>query len=141
MAVNQIVGAVASALKSRFGLSVYQDQVEQGLKRPCFYLAILSVSMEPVPRRGTALSVLLDVHYFPKTDGDHAETAGMAAFLLQALEVIPLPDGGAMRGVNRQAEETDGVLHGMVRYTILLKESEKIPEMEILQLKSNERSD
>ena len=49
--------------------------------------------------------------------------------------------GGAMRGVNRQAEETDGVLHGTVRYTILLKESEKIPEMEILQLKSNERSD
>ena len=141
MAVNKIVGAVASALKSRFGLSVYQDQVEQGLKRPCFYLAILSVSMEPVPRRGTALSVLLDVHYFPKTDGDPAETAGMAASLLQALEVIPLPDGGAMRGVNRQAEETDGVLHGMVRYTILLKESEKIPEMEILQLKSNERSD
>ena len=141
MAVNKIVGAVASALKSRFGLSVYQDQVEQGLKRPCFYLAILSVSMEPAPGRGTALSVLLDVHYFPKTDGDHAETAGMAASLLQALEVIPLPDGGAMRGVNRQAEETDGVLHGMVRYTILFKESEKIPEMEILQLKSNERSD
>ena len=141
MAVNKIVGAVASALKSRFGLSVYQDQVEQGLKRPCFYLTILSVSMEPVPRRGTALSVLLDVHYFPKTDGDHAETAGMAASLLQALEVIPLPDGGAMRGVNRQAEETDGVLHGTVQYTILLKESGKIPEMEILQLKSNERSD
>lgn len=141
MAVNKIVGAVALALKSRFGLSVYQDQVEQGLKRPCFYLAILSVSMEPAPGRGTALSVLLDVHYFPKTDGDHAETAGMTAPLLQTLEVIPLPDGGAMRGVNRQAEETDGVLHGTVRYTILLKESEKIPEMEILQLKSNERSD
>lgn len=141
MAVNKIVGAVASVLKSRFGLSVYQDQVEQGLKRPCFYLAILSVSMEPAPGRGTALSVLLDVHYFPETEGDHAETAGMAASLLQALEVIPLPDGGAMRGVNRQAEETDGVLHGTVRYTILLKESEKIPEMEILQLKSNERSD
>lgn len=141
MAVNKIVGAVALALKSRFGLSVYQDQVEQGLKRPCFYLAILSVSMEPAPGRGTALSVLLDVHYFPETDGDHAETARMAASLLQALEVIPLPGGGAMRGVNRQAEETDGVLHGTVRYTILLKESEKIPEMEILQLKSNERSD
>ena len=97
--------------------------------------------MTPVPGKGNELSVLLDVHYFPKTDGDHAETAEMAASLLQALEVIPLPNGGAIRGVNRQAEETDGVLHGMVRYTILLKESEKIPEMEILQLKSNERSD
>ena len=55
MAVNKIVGAVASALKSRFGLSVYQDQVEQGLKRPCFYLAILSVSMESAPGRGTTV--------------------------------------------------------------------------------------
>ena len=141
MAVNKIVGAVAAVLKSRFGLKIYQDQVEQGLETPCFYLAVLSVGMTPVPGKGNELSVLLDVHYFPKTDGDHAETAEMAASLLQALEVIPLPNGGAIRGVNRQAEETDGVLHGMVRYTILLKESEKIPEMEILQLKSNERSD
>lgn len=137
MAVNKIVGAVASALKSRFGLSVYQDQVEQGLETPCFYLAVLSVGMTPVPGRGNELSVLLDVHYFPATDGDHAETAGMAALLLQALSVIPMPEGGALRGTGRQAEEEDGVLHVQARYTVLLKEAGEIPEMEILQLKSN----
>lgn len=137
MAVNKIVGAVAAALKSRFGLKVYQDQVEQGLETPCFYLALLSAGMTPVPGKGTELSVLLDVHYFPGTDGDHAETAEMAASLLQALSVIPMPGGGALRGTGRQAEEADGVLHGTVRYTVLLKEAGEIPEMEILQLKSN----
>lgn len=137
MAVNKIVGAVAAALKARFGLKIYQDQVEQGLETPCFYLALLSTGMEPVPGRGTELSILLDVHYFPASDGDHAETAEMAAVLLQALEVIPMPGGGMLRGTGRRAEETDGVLHGFVRYTLLVKEAEDLPQMEILQLKSN----
>lgn len=134
MAINKIIGAVAAAFKSNFDLKVYQDNVEQGLEIPCFYIALIDPAMVPIPGKGTQLTVPLDVHYFPKTDGDNAELADMAMRLLQVLEIISLSDGSCIRGTDRRAEIVDGVLHCMVTYAVRLQKSEDLPNMEILHL-------
>lgn len=137
MAINKIIGAVAAALKSAFGLKVYQDDVEQGLENPCFYIALLGPSVVPVPGRGTQLTVPLDVHYFPQTEGDNAEMADMAMQLMQVLEIIPLSDGGCVRGTGRRAEQVDEVLHCMVTYTVRLQAADERFNMEELHLEEN----
>ncbi len=135
MAVNKIIGAAAAALKSRFGIKIYQDHVEQGLQTPCFYLNLLRTGVTQETGERTRLDIFIDAEYFPHEDGDNAELAGIAAEILRTLEVIVLPDGGSVRGTGRRCEITDGVLHSFVSYTVLLNGKQQQVQMEKFYLK------
>ena len=50
--VNKIIQGVAAALKS-IGYPIYQDNVEQGLSSPCFFIATLAPSMVRNPGKVT----------------------------------------------------------------------------------------
>ena len=72
--INDVINGVAASLYGAFGdeYSIHQNDVTQGLKEPCFFIALLSPSMQREPNRRITLTVPLDVHYFPADSGDNA---------------------------------------------------------------------
>lgn len=131
--VNKIIQGVAAALKS-IGYPIYQDNVEQGLCSPCFFIATLAPSMVRNPGKVTILTVPLDVHYFPVEEGNNADISDMMGNLMLLLDVITLPDGTKARGTARSCETQDGVLHCFVTYQVAIKETAETPNMEELHL-------
>lgn len=134
--INDVINGVAASLYEAFGdeYPIHQNDVTQGLKEPCFFIALLSPSMQREPNHRITLTVPLDVHHFPADSGDNAGMAEMAVQLMLLLETISLPDGGMVRGTDRRCETVDGVLHCMVTYIVTAGEKLEIPDMEILHL-------
>ena len=134
--INDVINGVAASLYEAFGdeYPIHQNDVTQGLKEPCFFIALLSPSMQREPNRRITLTVPLDVHYFPADSGDNAGMAEMAVQMMLLLDTISLPDGGMVRGTDRRCETVDGVLHCMVTYIVTAGEKLEIPDMEILHL-------
>ena len=134
--VNEVINGVAAALAETFGeeIPIYQNDVTQGLNEPCFFIALLTPSMQRQPNHRITLTVPLDVHFFPADSGDNARMAEMAVQMMLLLEMIGLPEGNRLRGTGRRCETVDGVLHCMVTYTVTAGERLEIPDMEILHL-------
>lgn len=116
--LNDIVKGVAKQLGAVFGegYRVYQNDVKQGLQEPCFFIAVLNPSLEPLLGSRRMKRVPLDVHYFPEDPGNNADLAETGDSLLEALEYITLPDGNLLRGTDMSYQVVDGVLHFFVSY-------------------------
>lgn len=133
--LNEIIKGVSMALNTTFGDNYrsYQNDVKQGLKPPCFFIAALKPSLSPLVGRRYMSHNPLDVRFHPKNGGDNAELFRVAGEMMGALEYITLPNGDVIRGTNREFEVVDGVLHFFVTYsTPLIKDTEETP-METLE--------
>lgn len=132
--VNDIVADVARALNDAFGDSyeIYQNDVEQGLSEPCFFIAVLQCGRTPMPTGRYEQSVPLDIAYFPAQDGDNREMQDVANTLFDVLEFIEASDGGLRHGVNMASNIVDGVLHFDVEYQLFLRRPKEGTRMEEL---------
>lgn len=121
--VNDIVADVACALNDAFGDSyaIYQNDVEQGLSEPCFFIAVLQTARTPIPGGRYEQTVPLDIAYFPARDGGNREMQEVANTLFDVLEFIEASDGGLRHGVDLAANIVDGVLHFSVAYQLFLR--------------------
>ena len=63
--VNDVIGAIAIALHAEFGdgYKIYTDNVEQGLERPCFFVADLTTILNPYLGSRSNNVCSFDVHY------------------------------------------------------------------------------
>lgn len=135
---NEIVQGIAITLHTAFGDSyeIYQNNVLQGLKEPCFFVAVLEPSrMRQIGRRWRQ-NTPVDIHYFPSVYGDNAELAKTADRLFETMEFIDLPNGDKMHGYDMRAESVDGVLHFFVQYNAYLVQADDTDRMSQLELKS-----
>lgn len=116
--LNAIVRAVSRRLFEEFGegYAIYQNDVPQGLQEPCFFIRVLRPEISPLLGRRSLRCVPLDVHYFPKMRGDHAELLGVAERLPECLELISLDDGSLLGGSGMSCEIADGILHFFVSF-------------------------
>lgn len=116
--VNDIVNGISTALYSEFGSGypIYTECVEQGLREPCFFVAVLDSERSRIVGNRYQQSVLVDVHYFPATRAKNREMRSVAESLYSVLERITLLDGSMLNGFRMRDEVEAGVLHFWVTY-------------------------
>lgn len=116
--VNNLIDGISVKLNEVFGneIRIYSESVKQGLKEPCFFIAVLNPTQNPMIGARYFREHSFDIHYFPSKDGGNQEIQDVASKLFDALEYITLLDGDLVRGTEMHYEVVDGVLHFFVDY-------------------------
>lgn len=131
--LNEIVKGVSMQLTAVFSdVRVYQDDVRQGLKAPCFFIGTLKAERQPLGGGRYLSRNPLDVQFIPKNSVENGEMCAAAEKLFSALEFITLPDGSLAHGSNMSCEIVDGVLHFFVSYSLTLRREQAQTPMEEL---------
>lgn len=116
--VNLILNSVTKQLGTTFGNSYryYVEDVEQGLKKPCFTVDVLI----PLQRRKSPLlydrTMPVVVHYFSDSERDiknHYYTMGES--IVESLELLPVGNT-LLRGEDISWQIVDDVLQVFVTY-------------------------
>ena len=115
------------------GYKIYQNDVEQGFKEPCFFIAVLKPDISPLQKNRFMNRNPLDVHYFPTSGRNNAELFTTAGDLMECLEFITLPNGDVLHGTSMSYEVQDGVLHFFVNYNLTLRRETEETAMETLE--------
>ena len=134
--VNEIIEGVSVALDSVFGdgYAIYSsEEVEQGLREPCFFIKAISPSKEPKLTGRELRTCPLDIHYFSESAGNHAEINRVAGILFESLEYITLLNSDLLRGTGMHYEVVNGVLHFFVDYAVHLRTTEQADAMDDLK--------
>lgn len=136
--IKEIIDGISLKLNQVFGdgYEIYADaDVVQGLKEPCFFIAVLNPSF----KRFIGLRYLAEnpfvIQYFPKNAEDNTEMHDVAFKMFDALAFITLPNGDSLHGTSIEYEIGDGVLHFKVNYNMILTKTEFDELMEILKYK------
>lgn len=128
--LNEIIKGVSMKLNTTFGsrYKFYQNDVKQGFKPPCFFLAVLNPELTPLIGRRYINRNPLDIRYFPRDGADNGDMFIVALELMEALEFITLPNGDLVHGTGMNYEVVDGVLHFFVNYNLtLIKPTDNTP--------------
>lgn len=134
--LNEIIKGVSMKLNTAFGekYKIYQNDVRQGLKKPCFFLAVLNPTLTPLTGRRYMSRNPLDVQFIPADDTKNAKLYEVGWELMNALEYIKLPGGDSLRGTSLNFEVVDGVLHCFVNYNLPLNKPAEKVTMETLDV-------
>lgn len=118
--LNEIIKGVSMKLSTAFGdkYKFYQNDVEQGLNPPCFFLSVLKPELSALHAQRYMGKNPLDVQYIPEDPGNNAEMIQIAGDLIEQLEFITLPSGDLLHGTGMSFEVVDGVLHVFVNYNL-----------------------
>ncbi len=90
--------------------AIYQNDVEQGLQRPCFFIIPLVTSMRVLPMGRSEIRMPLQLTYLAPKDGDNAALLRVAECLLYGLRTLPLKNGDMIRGWDLSFEIIDDAL-------------------------------
>lgn len=139
--VNEIVNGIAKAIKSEYpDLKIYIDHVEQGLNRPCFFIAMLESSQKQHLNRRLWREHSFDIHYFPKDEKmpvrGFNEVIDQLRLALRYIEVAEDSGEGIskVQGTEMRHEVIDGVLHFFISFHLFVFiQPEEKPYMETLE--------
>lgn len=121
--VNSILNAVTKQLGTTFGkpYHYYKEDVEQGLKEPCFTVGCLLTtqrSKSPILYDRTMPVV---VHYFSDSENEIKENCyNMSEQLIECLEYLPFKDT-ILRGEDISYQMVENVLQVFVTYKFTTK--------------------
>ena len=138
--VNDLIDGISVKLNQVFGdgVRIYSESVKQGLKEPCFFIAVLNPTQNPMIGTRYFREYPFDIHYFPSKDGGNQEIQDVASKLFDTLEYITLLDGDLVRGTEMHYEKVDDVLHFFVKYNMFVyKQVEKADPMGTLTVNNN----
>lgn len=120
--IRELIRGMAAAISAEFGedCTIYTEDIEQGLKTPCFYISCVDAQQNR--HRG---DVYFSEHrfmvlYFPGSDKPKEECLETADRLWTALEIISTPEGKKM-GTGMQADIKDGLLNFSLTYSSYLR--------------------
>ena len=138
--VNELLNGISIKLNQVFGdgYEIYGDtDVVQGLKEPCFFIAILNPSQTKLIGQRYFREHPFDVQFFPTKSGDNVELQEVASELFLALEYITLLNGDLVHGTTMNYENVDGVLHFKVNYNMFLRKVEPKDNMGDISIDEN----
>lgn len=138
--LNKIIDGISLKLNQVFGdgYEIYGDtDILQGLKEPCFFIAILNPSHKKLIGQRYFREYPFNIQYFPKNEEDNIELNEVASELFDALEYIPLSDNDSVRGTAMNYTIVDGVLHFMVNYNVFLRKESTVSIMEDVEINTN----
>lgn len=138
--INKIIDGIIASLNKEFGdeYEIYPEDIEQGLKEPCFSIVCINPAMNQVLGKRYFKSNSFCIHYFPKSKNEaKSEINGVTEKLFNCLEYIEV-DGDLCNGTELHAEPVDGVLNFFVNFDLFVyKEREKTPYMETHSYKTD----
>lgn len=131
--VNSIIDAVSMALNGEFGddYEIYGEEMEQGLKEPCFFIAVIESSVKPYPGKRYHRHAQLCIQYFPLSASKNRECEDAAIRMEECLEYIAF-DEGQIRGTDMSHEVHEGVMSFFVNYNMFVERVESNEPMESL---------
>lgn len=135
--LNEIIKGISIKLNAAFGdgFKIYQNDVEQGLQEPCFFIRILKPELSPLLGRRSMKRNPFDVLYFPSNPGNNAELISVAEKMMESLEFITIPNGDVLRATGISYEIQDDVLHFFVSFNhTQIRPGEELPKMETLDV-------
>lgn len=120
--LSSIVDAVSVALNGEFGddYEIYSEEIEQGLKEPCFFISVIDSSIQPYPGGRYFRRSQLCIQYFPVSASRNRECEDAAVRMEQSLECI-VYDDGMIRGTDMSHEVHDGVMSFFVNYNMFIE--------------------
>lgn len=108
------------------GVTLYQDEIPQGFKTPCFYIKTARNEQTGELALRLRREYSFVVHYFPEGDllqgNDWTE---MSDKLMEILEYIEGGEAPLRRGYDIRTEVVDGVLEFFITYRVMAK---RVPE-------------
>ena len=116
--INAIITGISLELGKEFGkrYKVYTEDVEQGLKEPCFFITCLNPTTKLFRGKKYFRTNQFCIQYFPENEKKaNQECNEVAERLTWCLEYITAACD-AMRGTNMHPEIVDGVLNFFVNY-------------------------
>ena len=118
--LNEIIKGISMALNTAFGdgYEIYQNDVEQGLKEPCFLISVLQPEVTPMLGRRFIKRNPFDVQYFPANPRNNAEMFTVAEAMMETLDFITLSGGDLLHGTGVNYEVVDNVLHFFVNFNL-----------------------
>lgn len=118
---DSIIDAVSMALNGEFGddYEIYGEEIEQGLREPCFFITVISSSVRAYPGNRYLKRNELCIQYFPQSDAKNRECLEAADRMEQCLECIPFGDG-LIRGTDMNHEMHDMVMSFFVNYSMFV---------------------
>lgn len=133
---SEIITFTANALAEEFGgdITIYAEEVKQGVKKPCFFLKTEGVKEIPyIGERFLRKCRLLITFYPEDNSGKQGECERTAERLFDCLKFIDADDRPLM-GSEMSFEIKDGLLLFHVDYNeFMYRAKPVIPKMEILQ--------
>lgn len=120
--LGDIVNGISIKLNSIFGdgYEIYDEDVEQGIEEPCFFIKPLKTLSKPLLGKRKQKTYPFDIAYFPKEGNE--EMMDVSEKALDGLEYITLTSGEILRAISPDAEIVDGVLHISVKYIAFFNE-------------------
>lgn len=124
--VNDLIDGISIKLNQVFGdgKKIYSESVKQGLKEPCFFIAVLNPLQTQIIGNMYFRQQPFDIHYFPAIQGSKNELHAMASDLFIALEYVTLINGDLVHGTKMSYEVVDDVLHFFVNYDMRIRKVE-----------------
>lgn len=139
--LNEILDGVTRQIDQLFGddYEIYTDDVQQGLKEPCFFVQFLEPSEKQMigPRYFRQTTVC--IQYFPgKIQETLREMDRVSDRLFDGMEYISMEDGSLLRGTGMSArpDMEQKVLTFLVSYNMyVIKQKPKEEAMESIIVK------
>lgn len=136
--INKIIDGISIALNAEFGndYEIYTDNIEQGLKEPCFSIVCLNPRMNQFFGKRYFRQNQFCIHYFPKSKESN-EALAVIERLFGCLEIITV-DGDQCRGTGMNVEITGGDVSFIVNYDLFVyKKKEDTSTMETYDVKTD----
>ena len=131
--INKIVDGISKAINEEFGdnYEIYTEEIEQGLKEPCFSIATVEPTNDLFRQNKYFRKNPFCIHYFPSSKEKKNECYAVLERMYISLEYIEIEekfDGVIMKskvmGTNMNGIYDDGVLHFFVNYDMFVNKIE-----------------
>ncbi|QIB68636.1 hypothetical protein Ami103574_04565 [Aminipila butyrica] len=121
--LNQIIEGITVQLQSAFGenVTVYSEENQQELLKPCFLISLLRAAQKPFPGNRYHREYSMDIQYFPgEGQAPNHDMNQIAEKLLDVLEYVQT-EAGQIRGTNMSCEKRAEGLHFLVNYDLYVR--------------------
>lgn len=139
--ISGIVAGIAKALNTEFqdSVTIYNENIEQDFKEPCFLISIIKAAESKVLNRRDKFNQSFVIQYFPKSKKNaNEEMYRVADKMMGALEYIEQLGTGEktiLRGKDRNYKIVDGILNFFVGYNFFAYAVvEEPPFMEVIKI-------
>lgn len=139
--INDLLKGIAVKLNALFGdgYEIYDNDVTQGLKEPCFFVAVVGPSRKREIGNYWRYINPFVITYFPRTPGDNEELVQVADIMSEGLEFITLLNGDMVMGTYIHYELVDGKVQFFVHYNTRMTKQEDKAMMETMDLSINRK--
>lgn len=136
--INSIIEEVSKAIRAEFGsrYTNYMEEVEQDLKKPCFFIFCLNPANKLFLGKRYFRRNQFCIQYFPEDRNNKRRECDITAErLMDSLKWLTV-FGKQVMGTKMEYEIVDGVLHFFVNYDMYVYQREApLPKIEELKEK------